>query len=285
MITLQNFQSQLDVSRLNRVMEGACRDAVTNPKALYVFMYRFIFYCRTYTTSVPRLAATIGSSSLFRDPNCFIEEHAERSMDVAAKVFAASIEEFCDPKTGVSHRTLSYALLDKMAEYADMSEAEVQQIAESGVWLSDILELVQDGYRADPDNLPSLVRAIGFHAATETVGLNECSIIHSVIFSEQRNHSFGHFIKNNKIQFQRGVVSPWYWIVIHGTGDTKGLEIEHSDEALQALNRAVKYSSASQEQIIEWAAQGFVTFSAVQTAFFEQVQQELRSFSRVLAVC
>jgi hypothetical protein len=278
MIALQDFQPWIDINRINRLMESTSRDAVINPKALYWFMQRFARYSRTYSFVVPTLASTIGSSLLFNDPACCIAEHAERSMDVAAKVFTASIEEFRDPRTGVSHRTLSYALLDKLAEYADLSAEEIAQMAASGTWLDEILPQVEAGYHADPRDLCSLVEAMGFHAATETVGGNEFSIINTVLFSEHRNNSFGQFIKRNKISFEKGIVSPWYWVVIHGTENTVGVEADHSHDALTALNLAAQYTSASQAEIIAWAGVGFAKQAHIQETFFHHLQDELRTF-------
>ncbi|MBW4455913.1 MAG: hypothetical protein KME55_26250 [Nostoc indistinguendum CM1-VF10] len=175
MITLENFQPWLDIPSINHVMETGCRDATTSPKALYIFMQRYVQYGRAFSISVPTLSGTIASSHLFQDPSCAISVHGDRSMDVAAKVLAASTEEFTDPKTGVSHGTLSYALLDKLAEYADLTDAEINQIAQPKSWLLGILRFVKTAYGAESDNLESIIRAIGFHVATETVGDNEFS--------------------------------------------------------------------------------------------------------------
>ena len=282
MIKPQSFQSWLEISSVNCVMEAACREAVLSPKALYLFMHRFVHYGRSYSFLVPKLAGVIGSSKLLKDWDYPIAAHAERSMDIAANVLSAAIEEFRDPRSGVSHRTLSYGLLDKLAEYADLSQAEINQIAASGSWLSNVLESVKEGYDAASDDLGSMVKAVGFHVGAEIVGENECSIINAVVFSERRNTRFGQFIKQNKLRFQNGVVSPWYWIVIHGTFETKGVEAEHARDALLALNQMVDYSSASEAQIIEWADQGFAKFNQTQKTFFQSVHQELRSLSRTL---
>lgn len=277
MITLQDFCPWIDIARIDRLMENTCRDAITNPRSLYWFMQRFVRYSRTYSYIVPALASKIGSSVLFQESGCSTLDCAERSMDVAAKVFAASIEEFCDPITRVSHRTLSYALLDKIAEYADLSTEEIQYIADSGTWLNDFIRQVEAGYNADPNNLCSLIEAMGFHAATETIGGHEFSIINTVIFSEQRGDRFGQFIKNSKVKFAEGTVSPWYWIVIHGTENTAGVEADHSDDAINALNLAVQYTSIPEEQIIAWAGKGVAKFACVQETFFQRLQDELHT--------
>lgn len=282
MITAQSFKSSLDVPYVNAVMEAACREAVRSPKALYLFMHRFVHYGRSYSFLVPKLAGIIGSSKLLRDPNCEIAAHAERAMDVAANVLTAALEEFRDPRTDVSHRTLSYGLLDKLAEYAELSQIEINEIAASGDWLAEVLGAVNQGYDAQADDLSSIAAAMGFHIGAEIVGEYECSIINDVLYSKQRDTRFGHFIKQSKLHFEAGSVSPWYWIVIHGTFGTKGVELKHSDGALLAINQLVQYSSASEAQIVEWADQGFSKFNQTQKRFFQLVHQELRSLSQTL---
>lgn len=282
MITLENFHSCFDEPAINQVMAAACQEATASPKALYTLMRRFVSYANPYSFLVPQLASVIGSSSLFTDPNCSIATHAERGMDVAAPVFSASIEEFRDPRTAVSHRTLSYALLDKLAEYASLTPAEVDQIDQADAWLPEVLDSVREGYAARPDSLSSMVRAIGFHVGAETIGTNECSVINDVLFSKQKNSAFGQFLRSSKVQFPQGVVSPWYWIAIHGTFETKGVEAEHSAEALLALDRVVQYADTTEEQVVEWARQGFAHLMQVQTLFFQRTQQELRENSRTL---
>lgn len=282
MITAQSFKSSRDVPSVNAVMEAACREAVCSPKALYLFMHRFVHYGRSYSFLVPRLAGIIGSSKLLCDPHCAIAAHAERAMDVAANVLTAALEEFRDPRTNVSHRTLSYGLLDKLADYAGLSQTEIKDVATSGDWLAEVLKAVNEGYDAQPDDLSSMVRAMGFHVGAEIVGEYECSIINEVLYSEQRQTQFGQFIKQNKLHFEAGSVSPWYWIVIHGTFGTKGVELKHSDGALLALNQVVQYADASEAQIIEWADQGFAQFNQTQQRFFQLVHQELGRLAPIL---
>jgi hypothetical protein len=256
MITLEQFHPYLDADTLDNLMAETCREAVIHPQALYLFLQRFVNYSSTYSALVPELCKKIGTSSFFLDRNHRFSHHANRSMDVASKVFAASIEEFGDPRTHVSHRTLSYAMLDAVAEYAGLSEMDITRIAEAGEWLPNIQSQVQAGYAAEFDDLASLVRAMGFHAAAETVGGHEFSIIHNIVFAEQRNDRFGKFIKQHKAHFEHGTVSPWYWIVIHGS-EMDGVELIHSDEALTALRRVVEYANVSEAQVIEWAGEGF----------------------------
>ncbi|MEM9505203.1 MAG: hypothetical protein AAGA01_14740 [Cyanobacteria bacterium P01_E01_bin.43] len=276
MITLDDFQAYLNADDINAVMKSACQAAISSPELMHLFMERFVKYSASYSHSVPTLCGTIGRSEQFCDPQAAIARHSNRGMDVAAKVFSASIEEFQDPRTGVSHRTLAYALLDALAAYAGLSDAAVERVMQAESWLDDMTQFVQDAYQAEPHSLEQMVRAMGFHAAAETIGGNEFSIINSIFFSGQREGDFGQFIKQHKARFETGTVSPWYWIVIHGTSTTEGVELGHADDAIQALNLATRYSSVSEGQIVEWAGQGVRQLATIQTRFFQRVQQEIR---------
>ncbi|NJM97534.1 MAG: hypothetical protein HC800_10510 [Phormidesmis sp. RL_2_1] len=282
MITLDDLQGFLAVDDINRVMKSACQDAIATPELMHLFMQRFVRYSAAYSHSVPTLCGTIGKSQCFLDPAAAIPSNADRAMDVAAKVFSAAIEEFRDPRTNVSHRTLAFALLDQLAEYAGLSAADVEHVVQAEDWLAEMVASVHNCYEADANNLADMVRAMGFHAAAETIGGNEFSIINAVLFCSQRQGRFGQFIKQHKLRFEAGTVSPWYWIVIHGTDATEGVELGHADDAIQALNYAVRYSTASEAQVIAWAGQGIRQLAAIQTQFFSRVQQELRAASTLL---
>ncbi|MGP1383384.1 MAG: hypothetical protein ACTS2F_07455 [Thainema sp.] len=279
MITLDDLSPYLDADHVNHVMKMTCQDAIATPAAMHLFMQRFARYSAAYSHSVPSLCGIIGRSQLFCDRNAAFPSHADRSMDVAGKVFSASIEEFRDPRTGVSHRTLAYALLDRLAEYAGLSAAAVEQVVQAEDWLAEMTDFVEQCYQADSKDLAQVIQAMGFHAAAETIGGNEFSIINAVLFSNQRQGSFGQFIKQHKVHFEEGVVSPWYWIVIHGTDATEGVELGHADDAIQALNLAARYSSVSEAQIIEWAGEGVRQLAEIQTRFFRRVQQELQEYA------
>jgi hypothetical protein len=281
MITLEQFRPYLDTDTLDDLMADTTRKAIANPKAFYLFLQRFVTYNGTYSALVPELCKQIGTSSYFLDRDHRFSLHSNRAMDVAAKVFAASIEEFKDPRTQVSHRTLAYALLDAVAEYAGLTNADLEQIAQSAPWLPTAQDQVRAGYAAQADDLPSLVRAMGFHAAAETVGGHEFSIMHSVVFGERQDDRFIQFLKQHKARFEHGMVSPWYWIVIHGH-ETEGVEYAHSDEALEGLRRVVQYADVSEAQVIEWAGQGFVQLFNVQVQLFEIVRREITELSRPL---
>jgi hypothetical protein len=278
MITLDQFRPYLDADKLDALMIETSEAAMVDPQVFYLFLQRFVSYNGTYSALVPELCNKIGTSGFFVEPNSRFAQHSNRAMDVAAKVFAASIEEFGDPRIQVSHRTLAYALLDAVAEFAGLSDADIERIAYAGEWVESVKNQVRAGYAAESDNLQSLVKAMGFHAAAETIGGHEFSIVHRAVFGEKPYSDFIKYMKSHKVSFEHGMVSPWYWIVIHGR-DMQGLETIHSEEALIGLRRVVQYTNVPEAQVIEWAGEGFRQLYDAQVRLFELVQGEIRTLT------
>ncbi|NJN55983.1 MAG: hypothetical protein HC879_00020 [Leptolyngbyaceae cyanobacterium SL_5_9] len=172
---------------------------------------------------------------------------------------------------------MSYGLLDRLAEYAGLSEMETQRIAQSQNWLHVILQKVEEGYSANPQNLSSMVKAIGFHVGAETVGARESAIIHQVIFSQQKDKGLGRFLRQHKLIFDGGQISPNYWVAVHGTEHSIGVEADHAEDAVKALNQVVQYTQATESQVIAWADEGFSHFNQTQLVFFQSLYTELQS--------
>jgi hypothetical protein len=78
-----------DVPKLDRAVESTCEMAIRDPRALYLFMQRYVHFNGYAGSLVARLASSIGlSRDLFNNANSVIDE-ADRGMEIAAKVFAA----------------------------------------------------------------------------------------------------------------------------------------------------------------------------------------------------
>ncbi|NJL40460.1 MAG: hypothetical protein HC840_19915 [Leptolyngbyaceae cyanobacterium RM2_2_4] len=172
---------------------------------------------------------------------------------------------------------MSYGLLDRLAEYAGLSEMETQRIAQSQNWFHVILQKVEEGYSANPQNLSSMVKAMGFHVGAETVGARESAIIHRVIFSQQKDKELGQFLRQHKLTFDGGQISPNYWVAVHGTEYSIGVEADHAEDAVKALNQVVQYTQATESQVIAWADEGFSHFNQTQLVFFQSLYTELQS--------
>jgi len=69
---------------------------------------------------------------------------------------------------------------------------------------------------------------------------------------------------NGKVEVEGQKYSAWYWIAIHGKHDASGVEAQHFDLALEALNLAARYRPEPESQIKEWAMRGFTDFVEIQ---------------------
>ena len=69
---------------------------------------------------------------------------------------------------------------------------------------------------------------------------------------------------------------------MHSRHDNSGVEIEHLDRGLEALNLSVKYTNESEEQIVNWAVKGFNKFLELQQRLFREIYRECLEMSQKL---
>jgi hypothetical protein len=267
-----------DLPSLNRSVESACKLAVRDPKALYIFMQRYVHFNGYAGSLVARLASSIGlSRDLFNSPNCNVIDEADRGMEIAAKVIAATIDEHADRGAKyVPHRTLAQATLKAIGNYAGLTEAERNELSVAPDWMKAVLNDTVAGYQGVPGDAAALIRAMGFHAASEILADREYALIDKVVRYDNRGKGFDAYLRTDdgKVRINDRQFSAWYWIVIHGKHQGSGVEAEHFDCALEALNMAAAYRPESAQQIREYALQGFSDFAAIQQRLFTEISKE-----------
>ena len=267
-----------DVPSLNKSVESACKLAVRDPKALYIFMQRYVHFNGYAGSLVARLASSIGlSRDLFNNPDCNVIDEADRGMEIAAKVIAATIDEHADQGAKyVPHRTLAQATLKAIGNYAGLTEAERNELSVVPDWMKEVLNDTVAGYQGVPGNAAALIRAMGFHAASEILADREYSLIDKVVRYDNRGKGFDAYLRTDggKVKINDRQFSAWYWIVIHGKHQGSGVEAEHFECALEALNMAAAYRPESAQQIREYALEGFSDFVAIQQRIFAEIAKE-----------
>ena len=267
-----------DVPSLNKSVESACKLAVRDPKALYIFMQRYVHFNGYAGSLVARLASSIGlSRDLFNNPDCNVIDEADRGMEIAAKVIAATIDEHADQGAKyVPHRTLAQATLKAIGNYAGLTEAERNELSVVPDWMKEVLNDTVAGYQGVPGNAAALIRAMGFHAASEILADCEYSLIDKVVRYDSRGKGFDAYLRTDggKVKINDRQFSAWYWIVIHGKHQGSGVEAEHFECALDALNMAAAYRPESAQQIREYALEGFSDFVAIQQRIFAEIAKE-----------
>lgn len=249
-----------------------------DPRALYLFMQRYVHFNGYAGSLVARLASSIGlSRDLFNDPDCTVVDEADRGMEIAARVIAATIDEHADQGAQyVPHRTLAQATLKAIGKYARLSEAERNQFAIVPDWMKEVLADTVGGCQGVPGDAAALIRAMGFHAASEVLADREYSLIDKVVRYDNRGKGFDAYLRTNdgKVKIGDRQFSAWYWVVIHGKHQGSGVKAEHFECALEAIDMAAKYRPESAQQIREYALQGFSDFVAVQQRLFAEISRE-----------
>ena len=266
-----------DIPTLDRSVESTCQQAVRDPRALYLFMQRYVHFNGYAGSLVARLASSIGlSRDLFNNASTVIDE-ADRGMEIAAKVIAATIDEHADQGAKyIPHRTLAQATLKAVGNYANLSEVERNEFAVAPAWMVKVLEDLFKGYQGVPGDAPALIRAMGFHAASEILADREYGLIDKVVRHDNRDKGFDAYLRTSdgKVKVNDRQFSAWYWIVIHGKHQGSGVEVEHFEFALEAINLAANYRPESAQQVREYALQGFTDFANIQQRLFAEISKE-----------
>ncbi len=277
-LSMRQLDDLFNFAKLDQSVESACQLSLQRPKALYLFMQRYTHFNGYAGSLVARLASSVGlSRQLFRSSSNPVTDEADRGLEIAAKVLAATIDEHSDKGARFfPHRTLAQATLKSIGDYAGLTVGERNHFSLLSDWMQETLDNTVRGYQGTPDDLISLIRAMGFHAASEVLAEREYSVIDRVIRYENHNSGFDAYLRklNGKVEIEQGQFSAWYWIVVHGKHQGSGVEAEHFQLALEALDLVAQYRTESTQQIKQWALQGFSDFVTIQQKLFKEISQE-----------
>jgi hypothetical protein len=138
-------------------------------------------------------------------------------------------------------------LLHLVGDYAQLSGPERDRITQVPTWLTAV---VQDLVSQTPgDDIASLVRALGFHAASEMMGDLEQVVLDRVVCHD----------------------CPWCYLLINRPQE--GRE-NHCQQALNALNRTLDHRPELPEQIKAWVYEGYQRFIDLQQRLFYEIYRE-----------
>jgi hypothetical protein len=280
LFTTETFEGLFDRRQNEANIEATVELAATNPVKLYYFMQRYAYFNSFAGSLVARLSSAIGISyQLFRDPQEGNIDQSDRGLEIAAKVFAATVDEHNDGGQKVPHRTLAQVTLKAIADYAQLGTPQCNHIAQTPDWMQGVITDLIAGYQGKIDDLEALATAVGFHIGSELLADREYSLIDKVIRYSHRQQGFDAWLQGKQVEIGGKRMSPWYWIVVHGKHNDTGVEAEHCDFAIEALNLMAQYSSVSPEQIFKWASKGFLDFANVQQRLFLGTKAELEALS------
>jgi hypothetical protein len=279
--TTESFDSLFDRQMNNANIEATIELAAIDPVNLYYFMQRYAYFNSYAGSLVARLASSIGISyQLFRQSEVAVVEQSDRGLEIAAKVLAATIDEHADAGAQqVPHRTLAQITLKAVAEYAQLGDLELNQIAKAPDWMETIITDLIAGYQGKIDDLEAIVTALGFHIGSELLADREYSLIDKVVRYTNRGTGFDAWLQGKQVEVGGKRLSPWYWIVVHGKHNASGVEADHFELALDALNLLAQYRPEANELIWKWASKGFLDFAELQQRLFTGTKAELAALN------
>jgi hypothetical protein len=275
--TTETFDNLFDRQMNNANIEATIELAASDPVKLYYFMQRYAYFNSYAGSLVARLASSIGISyQLFRQNEVAVIDQSDRGLEIAAKVLAATIDEHADAGAQqVPHRTLAQITLKAVSEYANLGDNELNQVAQAPAWMQAIITDLIDGYQGKIDDLEAIVTALGFHIGSELLADREYSLIDKVVRYTNRGSGFDAWLQGKQVEVGGKRLSPWYWIVVHGKHNASGVEADHFELALDALNLLAEYRPESNKQIWQWASKGFLDFAELQQRLFACTKAEL----------
>lgn len=276
--TEEEFDSRFNLDLLDKTVAECCRTATQNPEAFYLFMQRYTHFNAAAGPLVARLASSIGlSRELFIDSSYDVLDEADRGLKIAAGVFSATIDEHSDQSyKNLPHRTFAQATLKAVGNYANLTVEQRNEFAKVPDWLTSMLAATVDAYQGEIGNLERLIKSIGVHIGSEMLADREYIVIDKVVRQEQSGVGFDKYLKetHGKVDFDNDKISSWYWVAIHGSCQKSGVEKDHYEAALSALDMVVKYSPYTREEVRKLAFEGFNTLVNVQQTLFKEIQKE-----------
>ncbi len=276
-INRASLDEKFNFTKLDSLVKDCCQIASKNPQTLYLFMQRYAFFNSFASSCVARLASSVGlSHNLFIDQSCPIIEEADRRMDVASKILAATVDEHSDPYyQGTTHRTIALATLKAIGNFAKLSSEQKNKLSQTPQYLTQIMEKTISWYQGVPGNAIELVKSMGFHVSAEILAGNEYAVIDEVIRYENKGHGLDKYLSNGKkITINGQKINPWYWVVVHGKHKGTGVEEEHFQEALKAFYLAGQFLQEKEDKIQAAFFEGFRAFIDVQQSLFGDIKTE-----------
>ena len=269
------FYDLFDFEQIETTVTSTLRLVIKDPISLYLFFQRYSYFNGYASAMISRLASTIGLSRYtFSNPELTVKEESDRGMDIAAQIMSAAADEGANG-TPV-HRALAQLTVKTVGDYAELNDNERNKFAEIPNWLKQIVRDVISIYEGKIDDEASMIKAMGFHMASEMLGDREYALLDMIVRFENKGIGFDRYLKQ-KAQpalINNHRYTPWSWIVIHSKHDGTGVEAEHTEYAVSALNLAVRYGSASEKQIKAWAEEGFRAFVELQQRLFREICRE-----------
>jgi hypothetical protein len=247
---------------------AAVLNGITSNEELLRFLARYIQFNSPFGGGVANLAGEIAvKQDLFRDLNEPLAITADRSVEVASRIFFAAIDEFDDRATIQmdTHRTLAQATLKGAGQFFGYGPSALNSVVSINKVTLDAISKVRNGYGVSQAvNECILFRALGFHMGSEILADEEFRLLDG--FLRKQYPELVDYLKQSKVEINGVQHVTYYWIRIHTS-----VEADHFAAAAVGANMALRYYAGqeSQEQVKRWILEGFAEFATVQTEFMK----------------
>ena len=256
----------------SNLLERALHWIVT-PDNLVRLLGCYVHFNSVFGSGVTNLVGAIAVRRyLFRDLNDEVEPLADRSVEVAADIFLAAIDEFGDRGTfhRSTHRSLAQATLKATKLFFGYDQEAFNKIIDPNESTLLALGKVSDNYGINQSmDEQKIFRAIGFHMGSEILADEEFSILHRYL---RANHpGLVAYLETTKIKINNLEHPCYLWIHTHTT-----VEADHFSAAQAGANLALQYYAGQQDPrcIKHWIIEGFKEFATVQAQFMNGLIEE-----------
>lgn len=245
-------------------------EAVQNPDDLLRILGQYIYFNSPFGGGVANLAGEIAvRQDIFYDIEELIPAFADRSGEVAAKVFAAAVDEFGDRSTkyGDIHRTLAQATLKSAGEFFVYSAPALSKLLQPSEATRRAVDQVKAGYGIGKAlNDQALFQAIGFHAGSELLADEEFRILNGYLRSAYP--SLVTHLENSSVEIAGRKRQAFTWIKIHTS-----VEADHFTYAAKGAEYAVKYyhGVSGRSCAKTWIIDGINEFADLQATYMQAI--------------
>lgn len=243
-------------------------NGIKSNEELLRVLANYVQFNSPFGGGVANLAGEIAvRQSLFRDQSELLGIIADRSVEVASKIFLAGIDEFGDRSTAHmdTHRALAQATLKGAGESFGYSPVALNAVMRISQATFKAISEVRNGYLiSQSPGEYDIFHALGFHMGSELLADVEFRMLDSAL--RKKYPILLDYLEKRGVRIDGVRRTAYYWIRIHTT-----VEAEHFAAAAAGANAALQYYAGQENlgHIKEWILKGFAKFARVQGEFIE----------------
>jgi hypothetical protein len=246
---------------------------IANSDDLVCILGRYVHFNCVFGSGVANLAGEVAARrDLFRDLNDEIEPLADRSVEVAADIFFAAVDEFGDRGTfhRSTHRSLAQATLKAIKLFFGYEQGAFNKIINPNKPTFAAICKVGNNYGINQAmDEKKIFRAIGFHMGSEILADEEFGVLNRYL--RARYADLVEYLQATRIKINN-IEHPCYlWIQAHTT-----VEADHFCAAKAGADLALRYYAGQQghSRIKHWIMEGFKEFATIQAEFMSYLIEE-----------